>query len=421
MKNLLISLISIILLLPAVTKAQDEEKKFGINFSGFVKNDVFFDTRQTVSVREGHFLLYPSDISFDANEEDINTGLNYNFLSIQSRLKGTISGPDAFGAKTSGAIEGAFFGHTNSDINGFRLRHAFAKLKWEKTEFLAGQYWHPMFVTGCFPGTISFNTGVPFQPFSRNPQLRLSHKLGNLNIIGVAQSQRDFASPGGSTSLRNSGIPDMHIQFQYETKDKKLFTGFGGGFKMLKPALSTIGDSGAVYKTDETVNSFSAIAFLKYKTPKLTFKLEGVWGQNMYDLLMLGGYAVEYDSITNTTGHVSYTTLDNFSVWTDIHSNGKKIQAGLFAGYTKNLGSLKNIVTDTYSSRGSNIAYVYRVSPRLVFISGKFKFAFEFEFTNAAYARASDDFETGINSLGDVQDYEDVYNLRSMFSVIYSF
>ena len=190
---------------------------------------------------------------------------------------------------------------------------------------------------------------------------------------------------------------------------------------MLKPALSTIGDSGAVYKTDETVNSFSAIAFLKYKTPKLTFKLEGVWGQNMYDLLMLGGYAVEYDSITNTTGHVSYTTLDNFSVWTDIHSNGKKIQAGLFAGYTKNLGSLKNIVTDTYSSRGSNIAYVYRVSPRLVFISGKFKFAFEFEFTNAAYARASDDFETGINSLGDVQDYEDVYNLRSMFSVIYSF
>ncbi|MFW5644912.1 MAG: hypothetical protein ACOCZL_03275, partial [Bacteroidota bacterium] len=152
------------------TFSQDDEKKFGISLSGFVKNDFILDTRQTVSVREGHFLLYPEDERLDPDGEDINARANFNYLSIQSRVTGKLTGPDAFGAKTSGILEGAFFGATNSDINGFRLRHAFFKRNWASTELLLGQYWHLMFVTDCFPGTVSFNTGTPFQYFSRNPQ-----------------------------------------------------------------------------------------------------------------------------------------------------------------------------------------------------------------------------------------------------------
>ncbi|MCB0316360.1 MAG: hypothetical protein KDH84_24420, partial [Calditrichaeota bacterium] len=103
--------------------------------------------------------------------------------------------PDAFGAKASGVIEGAFFGHTNDDINGFRLRHAFVKLAWEKTALYFGQYWHPMFVTAVFPGVVSFNTGVPFQPFSRNPQFRLEQTMSSsAKFIVALLSQRDFAS-----------------------------------------------------------------------------------------------------------------------------------------------------------------------------------------------------------------------------------
>jgi hypothetical protein len=126
-----------------------------------------------------------------------------------------ITGPDAFGAKTKGFIEGEFFGPNLNGVtqagdlygmNGFRLRHAFVKLSWTNTDLQIGQYWHPMFVTGCFPGTISFNTGAPFQPFSRNPQVRLTHKIGNVSIIGAVMSQTDFKNK--TASLQQAGLPE---------------------------------------------------------------------------------------------------------------------------------------------------------------------------------------------------------------------
>ncbi len=103
-------LLFIILLFSIISIAQ-EQPKFGITFNGFVKTDVIWDSRQTVNIREGHFLLYPANELLDKNGDDINATANFNILSIQTRLRGNITGPDAFGAKTSGAIEGEFFGH----------------------------------------------------------------------------------------------------------------------------------------------------------------------------------------------------------------------------------------------------------------------------------------------------------------------
>ena len=176
------------LLASIIANAQDSKEvpKPGINFSGFVKTDIFYDTRQTGCIREGHFLLYPENKLPDSYGNDINARANFNILSIQSRLKGSITGSDAFGAKTSGLIEADFFGNENanfSDVNGFRIRHAFVKLNWKSTELMAGQYWHPMFIAESFPGVISFNTGAPFQPFSRNPQIRLTQSFGNPDFL----------------------------------------------------------------------------------------------------------------------------------------------------------------------------------------------------------------------------------------------
>jgi len=164
---------------------QKPENNFGISFSGFVKTDLMFDSRQTINSREGHFLLFPANQSLDKNGADINAKSSFNSLALQSRLIGKIKGPDAFGANTSGMIEGEFFGTSDGDANGFRLRHAYVSLKWKSTTLLIGQTWHPMFVVEAFPQTVSFNTGAPFQPFSRNPQVRLTQSLGNINLIAA--------------------------------------------------------------------------------------------------------------------------------------------------------------------------------------------------------------------------------------------
>ena len=410
-------LILFVLIFPIILVAQDN-KNFGIKFSGFVKSDIFWDSRQTVDVREGHFCLYPQNEKLDINGKDVNAKSKFNILSIQTRLKGNITGPDAFGAKTSAYIEAEFFGTSNANVNGFRLRHAFAKLTWTNTELLVGQYWHPMFITGCYPGTVSFNTGAPFQPFSRNPQIRLTQNFKNFKIQLSALSQRDFTSTGpgpdgllpSSKYLRNSVLPEMNITLQYATKfdnGNELLTGVGGDYKMLTPRLET--DS--LYKTDEKVSGFSGMAFLKYKLQPITLKFEGVYGQSTYSLTMLGGYVV-YSITDINKNFVDYTTVNTLSFWADIHTNGKKIQGGLFAGYTKNLGAGEN-VSGPYYSRGANIAYVYRVSPRIIFNSGKMRFAGEVEYTVAAYGTT--DVE------GVVHNYKDICNLRLLIGVYYFF
>lgn len=103
---------------------KEEDKTIKISWSGYVKYDAFFDSRQVLAAREGHLMLWPKAPEYDENGNDINASPNFNFLAIQTRLKTAISGPDALGAKTSAMIEAEFFGHTDADINGYRLRHA---------------------------------------------------------------------------------------------------------------------------------------------------------------------------------------------------------------------------------------------------------------------------------------------------------
>ncbi|MFW5767629.1 MAG: hypothetical protein ACOCXO_04590 [Bacteroidota bacterium] len=426
MKKCGLVLFVVFIALPFVSKGQDnnnEEKNFGINWSGFVKNDFFFDSRQTVAAREGHFLLFPMPVNEDSDGNDINATGSLNFLSIQSRLSGKITGPDAFGAKTSGMIEGAFFGHSNPDVNGFRLRHAFVKLDWTNTQVLFGQYWHMMFVPECFPGTVSFNTGVPFQYFTRNPQIRLTQKLGETLTFSVAAAtQRDFASPGGYASLSNTMTPDMQAQIQFSPNEMFL-AGVTGGYKQLLPRLQTDND----YKAENSVGSFTSNAFIRVKTKPLTWKLQGIFAQNAYDGLMIGGFAVS-DIVDPVKDYRSYTPVNTLSLWTDIHTNGAKWQTGLFAGYSQNLGTADQIADTVFNSglhgqymRGSNIDYLYRVSPRIMYNAGKVRIAGEFEYTAAAYATSDDTGNLTIDEHGRVTDSEIVANSRILLSVYYFF
>lgn len=388
--------------------AQTDKQSFGITFSGFVKTDLMFDTRQTVSIREGHFLLYPQNENLDDKGNDINDKSSFNMLSIQTRLNGKITGPNALGAKTSGVIEGEFFGHSDPDINGFRLRHAFAKLDWEKTSLLVGQTWHPMFIAEMFPGVVSFNTGVPFQPFSRNPQIRFTYSFDEIKFIAAAASQRDFSSNGpngfSSTYLRNSVLPNLHAQVQYFSEN--FFGGAGIDYKKITPQIVTNRN----LMTDNSVSSLAFTGFAKLNIKPVTFKFQGVYGGNLADQLMLGGYAVK--SVDTLTGILNYTSLNCLSFWGEV-SVGRDIEYAVFAGYTKNLGSDANIGGASYG-RGTNIENVFRVSPRVQFNYSKLRISTELEYTSASYGSP--------NSLnkGKVENIKDFTNLR-ILGAIYLF
>jgi hypothetical protein len=427
-------LAGLLFLVPAVSvTGQDVASKFGITFSGFVKTDYFFDTREVVSIREGHFLLFPKEKLPDENGVDINDKASFNFLSIQTRLTGRITAPDAFGAKVSGILEADFFGNESAafvDANGFRLRHAHAKLNWPKSELLAGQFWHPFFIPSCFSGVVSFNTGAPFQPFSRNPQLRYTWKPGKVSLSAIASAQRDFVSPGGSAALRYSATPDMTGLIAYETKNaeakSEFMTGAAVSYKSLQPLLTT-SKSGKTYVTDEKVSGMSATAFLKIGQPRFTYKLQAIYGENLFDLTMLGGYVVS--SLADAeTNRVTYSTLNSMTFWSEFQTTGQKVQFALWGGHARNLGSGEKVLVysdrmggTAVTTRGANMRSLTRVSPRLVFIQGRFNLATELEYTSAAYATLQPGNVLNRDEYGKITDSENIANLRLLLAVILNF
>ncbi len=432
-------------------KNTDSTLVWGVKFSGFVRNNVFYDSRQVVSARpavQGDLLLYPCATANDVNGKDINASPSLSMLAIDSRLSVAITGPDAFGAKTSGTLEAEFFGNISSSLGTttnssgpatssvtgtedvFRLRHAYVKLDWKHTQLLFGQYWHPLLVPECMPGLLSINTGIPFQPFSRNPQIRLTQKVtSGLSVVLVASSQiESFVSQGSSTNVAlgsntasplfidNAVIPDMSVQVQY----KKGF--FLGGvsidYKELRPAISQFTSDTANCKTliatTETVKSLSYDVFAKITTKPIVIKAEYVAGQNLYDQIMIGGY-LAYAS--QAPYHITYKPLNVASVWLDIAGTSKKVAPGIFFGYTKNNGADAGAVASY--SRGItagklSIDNIIRVTPRIEFYSGKFKVGAEIEFTQATFGIAGTDGKvTGTTT--------NVANYRALFVTAYYF
>jgi hypothetical protein len=422
------------------SEAQTTEKKtplFGVTFTGLIKTDFLYDTRQTVTLRDGSLLFFPEPVRPDAEGNDINAKGTFNILSVQTKLTLKITGPDALGAKTSGLIEAEFFGNANPNINVFRLRHAYIKLNWTKTEVLAGQFWHPMYEVNCSPEVISADVGLPFKVYARNPQLRLTSDAGRFRFIFAALTQIDFTSNGpegpSSKYLRNSILPELDFQVQYSTKNEEKGTEFQAGAGIdylvltplmasevvLKKAYDTVINNlvthvnavTATYMTNAKSTAWSANIFTKIRLPKITTKIGGIYTGNGYALSMIGGYAVK--SVTDPDkGFVDYANINTIAFWADIATNGNKWQFAVFGGYSKNLGA-SGEVKGPYYARGYNIDHLYRISPRVLLNLNKLRFGGELEYTAAAYGT--------VNSKAQVINSKPVGNLRVLLSAYYYF
>ncbi len=379
-----------------------EPAPFTVKFYGFVRNDFSLDSRQTVNLREASVDLWPRDKSLDAGGKDINDVPNLNMLAINSRLGVNFNGPDAWGAKTSGTLEFEFFGPSDAAVGGIRLRHAWAKLDFAKTQLAFGQFWHPLFVPECFPGVLNFNTGIPFQPFNRSPQIRMTNALGkDVYLITALIAERDFTSAGpapgvGSDFLRNAAVPNLHAQLQ--VKKSKVVAGLALDFKMIRPRLSNGLSGTALQASTANATSAAVMAYVKIVGKKATVKFEAVSGTNMTDQVMVGGY-LAYGTAAAPNIEASYVSTQTTSVWGEIHGNGKKVVPGLFVGYSKNNGADAGAIAAYgrgigISGRGA-IDNLLRIAPRVEFIAGKFKIGAEYEYTAAAFGTSTNDDKVG--------------------------
>lgn len=401
--------ILIALLIPVFIYAQEGEKeKAKISLSGFVKADYIFDSRQNIEGREGFYIAYPKPKVYDANGIDINDHPSSNQYGMTSRLGFKADGITVLNAKSMAYIEGDFTGPSNAHNNTLRLRHAYIKLDWKSNSLLVGQYWHPNDVPEMIPKILSLNTGAPMHSFSRGPQIRFTQNIGPIKWIAVAYAQRDFASTGpqgvSTKYLRDGVVPDLSLQAQWT--HKSVFAGAGINYKRLHFRSMTLDNQ---LMTDD-VPALSALVFIKVTHKKWDIRLQGVWGENLFDHLMLGGTAIT--SIDSLNAQIEYSNISAVSAWSSIYYTFNKLKVGVFGGIAKNQGSQKQIVGPVYA-RGADIDYVYRVSPQWYYQIKNLTIANEWEYTVAAYGTP--------DSFGKVNDTYEVGNLRFTLSLIYAF
>lgn len=248
----------------AQAQAQAQALLYGVKFSGYIRNDTFYDTRQVAGSREDDFILFPYPKIIDSCCQDIYERGQYNMLPIQTRFKWAIRGPNIWNAQAMGMIEADFTGPWvlnnnidvrgqggNSTISGLYLNDAYFRLGWEKTSVLIGQTIHPFIEPRATGGLLVI------EPLSRNPQIRVTHELrpkleGVIAVLAQLDYKNfgqtpfgdfDIANPDARTPypaqassyVRNSLMPEFHFHLKKYWNEH--IVGIATSVKRIQPSL----------------------------------------------------------------------------------------------------------------------------------------------------------------------------------------
>ena len=387
--------------------AQENKKETSVSLYGFIRNDFYLDTYKGLNSFNDLFYLYPNYVGTDANGHDINQQTSANMLSIVSRIGLNMTGPSIFGAKTTGCLEADFAGKPS--IYLLRLRKAFVVFNWAKTSLLVGQTWHPFGGGDIFPTVPSLNTGSPFRPFNRSPQVKLDYRTGfwTASFAGLYQQQYMSCGPIGASDVykRDAVLPEMVLGIDHGKNG--LNFGANIDYNTIKPRVTTTGNNGNIYNTDEILGSLSWMVYGRYQHNKLMMLFQGFLGQNLAHMTLNSGYGIS--DFNPATGAEHYTNYNGLFTMLNI-SYGTKWKPGILLGYAKNLGTSKPLYKFTVSGAESatvwgmstNIQSDYRICPFLSYSVNKFLLSAEYELTAALYGTGKINFEDGL--------YQDVHN-----------
>ena len=371
-----------IALLGATLSAAAQENAAQFKWYGFIRNYAVADSRESVYGTEDFFYYVPKDVKM-VNGEDLNAQHTFAFAALTSRLGLDVTGYEVQGWKVGAKIEADFYAGV-SGVTGtaqFRLRQAYFTLAKGSFSAKIGQAWHPM--AADMPHVFALNTGAPFGPFSRTPEIVLDGKLSNSFTLTAAllwQMQYTSAGPEGASAnyIKYGGIPEVYLGLSYKAN------GFTArvGVDMLSIRPRHL-DATGTKKVNDRITTFSPFLYLEYTKGLFSVKAKTIYAQAGEHMNLNGGYGV---SAINADGSWEYTPTRNSSSWISL-SYGKKLQGVLFGGYVFNCGTWKPLVGDLYFSKNSfsNMRQMFRVSPEVIYNLGKVAFGLEYELTGVEY------------------------------------
>jgi hypothetical protein len=367
----------------AVGAAAQDNNSVHFKWYGFIRNYLVVDSRESVYGTDDFFYYVPKDRKIVAGD-DLNGQTTVSYGALTSRLGLDVVGYQVNGWNVDAKIEADFYAGLTG-VTGtaqLRLRQAYATLSKGSFSIKAGQAWHPM--AADMPHIFSLNTGAPFGPFSRTPEVVLDGKLSDaltLSFAAIWQMQYTSAGPEGASAnyIKYGGIPELYLGLSFK---KNGFTARAGvDMLSIKPRHL---DATGTRRVADRLTTFSPFVYAEYTRGQFSVKAKSVFAQAGEHLNLNGGYGVSAFDVAS--GSWQYSPTRNSSSWLSL-SYGKKVQGVLFAGYVRNFGTKDPLVGDLYFSKNSfsNLNRLFRVTPELIFNWGKVALGLEYELTGAQY------------------------------------
>ena len=391
-------------------------------FYGFIRNYMPFDTRDSYAGSGDLYYWVPKDNNWntadenDPNRQDLNEKSAFRMLAITSRLGVDVSGYWIGDNEFGGKVEADFFaGLTGSTGTAqLRLRQAYMTVKWTNPDapeytigFKAGQAWHP--IAADLPDILALDSGMPFGPFSRTPQMTADFNLGrNFTITASAIWQMQYCSAGLPTEEKNeagkitkvtanssadyikySKTPEFYLGLSYQTGG---FLGRVGVDVTSICPVSTRKIDGVTMKVKDRETSVLGFMYLQYTKNLFKFKAKTVYGGSGEHVNLESGYAV-YDK--SDPYNWKYTPIRTSDTWVTL-SYGQKVQGSVLLGYMKNFGTSKDILANAagtgdasciaFQKNGAaSINQMYRIEPLVAYNVGRFTVGLEYMLTAVQY------------------------------------
>lgn len=399
MNKIFVAAAATLTLAPLLLGAQDKDARVidevKLKPYGFVRNYMIFDTRDVKTGTQDIYYYGPKDYAKNADGDDANGNPNWHFAAITTRLGLDIAGPKVGKAQFGGKIEADFYLQSGSAAV-MRLRQAYLTSTWnklgregdQKLVLLMGQAWHPL--AADQPNSISLETGMPFAPFSRTPQIKAEWTFApGFSLTGALLSQMQYLSTGPAGTSQNyikySMLPEAFLSLSYKS-DGGFLGRIGVDVLSIKPRWRYNGKS-----VDDRLTTVSPFAYAQYTSGKFQIKAKTVLAEAGEHLNLLSGYGV---SKINTDGSYDYTPMQSSVSFISAQYGGKLKVLGM-VGYIKQLGTRDELVSDgskllfwLHSKNEGNFLQGYRLTPTLTYSVGKhLTLGFEYDNTGFQYGK----------------------------------
>lgn len=391
-----------------VASAQEEEPA-QFKLYGFIRNYMVFDTHEVNAGTQDLYFYMPKDSRPDESGRDLAEVPTFRMLALTTRLGLNVSGYRIGETKVSGAVEGDFY-CMNGSVAAFRLRQAYIGMLWDNLELgdllvNVGQTWHPM--AADMPHMTNLETGAPFNPFNRSPQIMAHWTVGKFTWTGGILYPMQYlpTGPNGKSADYNKYglIPEVYLGVSLKSGG---FLGkVGVDFFSIKPRWNAPVITQASVDGDERILKYdventkqlqtrlyavSPFVYLQFTKGKFQLKAKSVLAQAGEHMNLLSGYAATFDW---NRRQLTYTPMQDLASFVSFQY-GRKWQFMCMAGYMQRLGTTRAIFAHDNAEVASlwlntsadpSIQQAFRATPTIAYNLGKLTFSLEYNCTGAFF------------------------------------